>query len=91
MNNRPYETICEPIVAWCEKNYYTDFIVTIWINDHEQTEFLEFDATGPGLLVWKSDWWEGEKDVRLLGFAPLSEISIHNYQYPKEESNEQQE
>ena len=77
MADTPYDTIAEPIVAWCEEHGYTDILVTIWINDHEQTELLEFDLTVPGLLVWRSDWWEGEKDVRLLGFAPLSEIHIH--------------
>ena len=78
MTKSPYEYIAEPIKAWCEENYYTDFIVTIWVGDHETTQFLEFDGSCAD-FVWQNDWWEGEKDVRLVGFAALDDIRIQNY------------
>jgi len=74
----PYDYIVSPIIEWCEENYYTDFLVTIWVGDHEITEYLEFDFNTLD-FIWQMDWWEGEKDVRLLGFTPLTDIHIHNY------------
>lgn len=74
----PYNDICIPIEEWCLKNYYTDFLVTIQLDDRETTEYLEFNAMTLG-FIWKNDWWEGEKEVKLLGFIPIDAIKIHNY------------
>jgi len=81
MKESPYNYIADPIKAWCEENYYTDFLVTIWVGDHETTQFLALDDNLCS-FTWEIDWWEGEKDVRLLGFAPLTDIHIHNYPKP---------
>ena len=78
MTKSPYEYIAEPIKAWCEENYYTDFIVTIRVGDHETTEYLGLTNDGCN-FVWENDWWEGEEDVRLVGFAALDDIRIQNY------------
>ena len=75
-NKTPYDTIAEPIVKWCEENYYTDFIVTISIDDGEITEILEVDPLEDE-CIWVNDWWEGQKDVKLLGFVPISDIHVH--------------
>lgn len=75
-NKTPYDTIAEPIVKWCEENYYTDFIVTISIDDGEITEILEVDPLEDE-CIWVNDWWEGQKDVKLLGFVPISDIHVY--------------
>ena len=31
------------------------------------------DADADGYFYWKSDWWEGEEDVALLDFFPVSD------------------
>ena len=72
----PYDSIAEVIKDWCEKNSYTDFLVTIGINDDEITEYLAFDPAHID-FVWENDWWEGEADVRLLGFLPIGNISVY--------------
>ena len=74
MNKTPYDTVLEPIEKWCEENYYTDFIVTILIDDAEITQLLEWDAEDG--FIWNSDWWEGQEDVKLEGFIPVSHIRI---------------
>lgn len=79
MSKSAYDEICDPIKEWCEGNYYDDFLVTIWVGDHETTELLEFDANRFD-FIWLNDWWEGEEDVRILGFAPISDIRLHNCQ-----------
>lgn len=78
MSASPYDYICEPIEKWCQENYYTDFLVTIWVGDHETTQYLGLEDNASG-FVWEYDWWEGEQDVRLLGFFPVNEIKLHNY------------
>lgn len=78
MSASPYDYICEPIEKWCQENYYTDFLVTIWVGDHETTQYLGLEDNASG-FVWEYDWWEGEQDVRLLGFSPVNEIKLRNY------------
>lgn len=78
MSVSPYDYICEPIEEWCKKNYYTDFLVTIRVGDREITEYLGLEDNASS-FVWEYDWWEGEEDVRLLGFAPVDGIKLHNY------------
>lgn len=78
MNETPYETILRPIEEWCEKNGYFDFLVTILLDGNETTQVLEFDGNVAD-FVWLNDWWEGEKDVKLLGFSPIGDIRLHNY------------
>ena len=78
MNETPYETILRPIEEWCKKNGYFDFLVTILLDGNETTQVLEFDGDVVD-FVWLNDWWEGEKDVKLLGFSPIGDIRLHNY------------
>jgi hypothetical protein len=75
MSKLPYDIFVEPIEKWSENNYYGDFLVTISIDGFETTEILEF---GPdNKYVWLSDWWEGQEDVKLLGFIPIDDILIY--------------
>ena len=78
MNEPPYESILRPIEEWCKKNGYFDFLVTILLDGNETTQVLEFDGDVAD-FVWLNDWWEGEKDVKLLGFSPIGDIRLHNY------------
>lgn len=72
----PYNEVAKVIKDWCDKNYYTDFIVTIGIGGGEVTEFLEFSPEHID-FIWNTDWWEGEEDVKLLGFLPIGNISVY--------------
>lgn len=72
----PYYDIADIIKQWCEKNVYTDFIVTINLDGRETTEYLSFDASELD-FVFENDWWEGEKNIQLCGFIPVGNISIH--------------
>lgn len=69
----PYEEIAEVVENWAKDNFYTDFIVAIRADGEELTEILVGDN---GELVWLNDWWEGQKDVKLLGFRPINMISV---------------
>jgi hypothetical protein len=71
----PYSEIADLIEKWCEEHYYTDFLVTISINGEPVTEVLEFDGNNVS-FVWLHDWWEGEKDVHMLGFYPIGDIKL---------------
>lgn len=82
----PYDTIGDEIVNWIDNTegaVYGEYVVTIsmipsWGGDrYEITELFFFDYDNCR-WVWESDWWEGEKDVRLEGFLPLRDIKIHN-------------
>ena len=77
-SNDPYTEIADIIKEWCEKNCWCDFVVTIAINGEELTDFLSFDAAEMD-FIWEVDWWEGEKDVQLLGFLPIDNIRIYGY------------
>ena len=74
MTKTPYDIVLEPIEKWCREHYYGDFLVTISLDGFEITEFLEFDPNG---FIWENDWWEGQKDVKLLGFMPIDDIHIY--------------
>lgn len=74
MSKSPYAIIAEQIEKWSENNYYGDFLVTISIDGFETTEILSFEL---GEYVWVNDWWEGQEDVKLLGFIPIDDIRIY--------------
>ena len=58
--------------------YYCDYLVSLDIGGDITSEILQFDA--PTLdYIWQNDWWEGEKEVILLGFAPTRDIILHGY------------
>ena len=78
--NDPYTEIADGIIKkWCEKYGYTDFLVTILLNGVEFTEFL---SASDFQFIWENDWWEGEKDVQLLGFVPIASINIYGCTSP---------
>ena len=80
--NDPYTEIGDYIDEYClsKLGYYTSFLVTIEINGAEITEILSFETDS---FIWDSDWWEGEQDIKLLGFRPISDIKC--YGLPEED------
>ena len=72
MNN-----IIEKIIEWCRNNYYDNFIVSIKINELIISEYLEYDGDND-LFIWEHDWYEGEKDVELVGFIPINNLIVYN-------------
>lgn len=75
-----YEEIGSIVEQWCEKNGYTQILVTIslgysWETPHEETHLLDWDSEHCR-LIWDMDWWEGQPNVELVGFTPLHKIRI---------------
>lgn len=67
----PYTEIGEYI-----KNHITaieDIIATIELDGMRTNELFMVDMQKDGYFVWKYDWWEGEEDVALLDFFPVSD------------------
>lgn len=55
----------------CSGNH-TDNITTLLIDNR--------DCGGdPEQYEWETDWWEGEKDVYLIGVAPVSDIDLSKH------------
>ena len=50
-----------------------DMIAVIQINCVIIKELYMVDVDVDGYFYWKSDWWEGEEDVNLLDFFPVSD------------------
>lgn len=89
ISNNPYDEIANIIKKWCEANYYSDFVVTIGFDkfgagaqEETSTEFLEFDGNAAE-FIWLNDWWEGQKDIYLVGFRSLDAIKV--YGFPEKE------
>jgi len=78
----PYTEIANYIEKWClsDQGWCEDCLVTISRDNEEITEILFY--TSMGEFEWEMDWWEGEKDIKLLGFRPISDIKC--YGLPKE-------
>ena len=50
-----------------------DIIAVIDINGVETNELFMVDMEEDGYFIWKSDWYEGEENVVLIDFFPVSE------------------
>lgn len=70
----PYAEIGDKVNTYARIYGYDDYIVTIDLGGRVITELLIFED---GELIWENDWWEGETDVNLLGFIPVSHIKIY--------------
>lgn len=70
----PYDWIRDNVEAYASIFGYDDYLVTIAIDGRTTTELLLCDN---GDLEWANDWWEGETDIRLLGFIPISHLKIY--------------
>ena len=76
----PYDEAAAIVEAWCKKNGYDTFLVTLSLDGETRTEILDFNEEVKP--CWETDWWEGEKKIRVLGFRPVSDFRI--YGAPKE-------
>lgn len=50
-----------------------DIIAVIKIGDVETNQLFTVDINEENCFVWKNDWWEGDKDITLIDFFPVSE------------------
>jgi hypothetical protein len=50
-----------------------DMIAVIQIDGCITNELYMVDMETDGYFYWNSDWWEGEEDVALIDFFPVSE------------------
>lgn|GEM_PF-6769557 len=74
----PYKEVADIVDKWCQQNYYSSALVTLSIDGRKTTELLSLN----GYLMefeWDNDWWEGEKDIVLLGFEMLDNIQFYGY------------
>ena len=66
----PYNVIGQYI-----QNHITaieDIIATIEIDGIRTNELFMVDMQEDGYFVWKSDWYEGEQNIALIDFFPVS-------------------
>ena len=87
ITGNPYEKIGNIVDAWAKENGYSDMIVTVAVNGEIKTEYMTPHFNCYGFIdsfrwEWEYDWWEGQDDVFLLGFRPLTMIRC--YGCPKE-------
>lgn len=50
-----------------------DIIAVIKINEVETNQLFTVDINEENYFIWENDWWEGEEDVALLDFFPVSD------------------
>lgn len=55
-----------------------DIIAVIKINEVETNQLFMVDINEENYFIWKTDWWEGEEDVTLIDFFPVSEAQHAN-------------
>lgn len=52
-----------------------DHLVTILVDDHFITEYLEYDGDHDR-FIWKNDWYEGQAFVRFVGCVPARDLRV---------------
>lgn len=68
---KEYGNWTEPIVVWLKQKYECEQ------NYQEVTDMLSLSDNGWfSEWLFENDWWEGQQDVDLIGFAPVSEIPM---------------
>ena len=76
VSNDPTDVISDMIEDDCEeRGYYSNYIIRVKADEIEHTIYVEFNGAY-GRWEWAYDWWEGEKDVWLLGFCPIDELEL---------------
>lgn len=55
-----------------------DIIAVIKINEAETNQLFTVDINEENYFIWENDWWEGEEDVTLIDFFPVSEAQRAN-------------
>lgn len=80
----PYNAVIDIIDKWCSKHYYADVIVTLLLNNQITTEILLYDGSSH-TFEWCNDWYEGQKDVEVVGFRTIDDLIFDGY--PEEDDN----
>ena len=76
ISKTPYDIIADEIEKWCLEHYYSSFLVTLRINGEICVEYLLYMANLDTHWAWESDWWEGQKDIELIGFIDISSVRV---------------
>ena len=74
------------IVGW-----HGSFVVQLDVDGYDITTLLIDNRDYGGdaeHYSWETDWWEGEKDVYLLGVAPVSDIDLSKHWSVDEDEEE---
>ena len=79
----PYTEAANVVEAWCKKNYYDHFLVTLELDGELTTQLLMCETEDALEMVWDVDWYEGEPKIRVMGFRPICDF--HLYGAPPEE------
>lgn len=73
----PPSVILRYLERWCEDHFYDHFLVSIILdNDTAITEVVTYKDKK--LEFVNPNWYDGEKYCKLVGFIPVSCLSISN-------------
>ena len=51
--------------------------MTIELDGNPITELLLCETEETLKLVWLNDWYEGEEEIRMLGFRPICDFRVY--------------
>ena len=75
-----YDAVEDYVYRYMERNGYMDVIVSIAISYNGRDYDLCNEIACPGdycaTIEFLSDWWEGQKFIKLLGIQAVSELKI---------------
>lgn len=73
-----YDAVAEIIDDWYNRMDYgtwLPFVLSIQLDDNDiETTYVERQEDGS--YEWEFDWWEGQRNFKLLGFCPLLETYL---------------
>ena len=72
----PYEQDPYSVIGKYIRDHITaieDIIAVIEIDDITTNQLFMVDINEENYFIWNNDWYEGEKDVALIDFFPVSE------------------
>ena len=69
------DEILDLIDEYCQRNGYEDMLVTLQADGDVLTVVLEFDGNNM-TWCWSWDWYEGQRQVDLLGYVPLQHVRV---------------
>lgn len=74
----PYKAAAAVVTAWCEKNYFDSFLVTLELDGVLGTYILQYDFENgnPNTPVWNTDWYEGQQKIWVMGFRAVSDFRM---------------
>lgn len=73
----PYTEAANVVEAWCRKNFYDHFLVTLDLDGELTTQLLMCETEDELKMVWDVDWYEGQKKIQVMGFRPISDFHLY--------------